>query len=235
MKNFCCFLIFLVAAGVLYSCSPQTNQPTQYEYQVYLPDDYRNNDLKPYPVIFFLHGASLRGNDLEKINKYGLPKLIKEGCDFDFIIISPQCPPEMTWTSEDWFLKIFVDVKQKYRVDTNRVYLTGMSLGGEGTWYIAEKFPDLFAAIAPVCGRTSHIRSILKDVDKIAHLPVWIFHGVKDKVYPVNESDVIYEKLKRSNAHARYTRYPDLGHGATHDSTYRNEELYRWFLEHTKH
>ena len=200
----------------------------------YFPYNYKSEELKNYPVIFFLHGASLRGDDINKIKKYGIPKLIDEGKDFDFIAISPQCPSGLTWASEDWFLKTFEDVKTRYHIDTNRVYLTGMSLGGEGTWYIAEKFPDIFAAVAPVCGRTSNIKSIIKDVHKLSQLPIWIFHGEKDKIYLVSESDEIYKVLIKINKDVKYTRYPDLGHGETHDTTYKNDELYHWFLEHKK-
>lgn len=234
MKKYIFILTIISLLRVTYSCSSQTNPENKYEYLIYLPNGYEKEDLKSFPAIFFLHGASLRGNDLEMIKKYGIPKLIKEGKDFDFIIISPQCPSNLTWVSEEWFLKTFEDVKSKYRLDTNRVYLTGMSLGGEGTWYIAEKYPYLFAAIAPVCGRTSTIRSINKDVEKIANLPIWIFHGALDKVYPVRESDDIYNKLIKINENVIYTRYSDLGHGATHDTTYKNDDLYKWFLKHTK-
>jgi predicted peptidase len=172
-------------------------------------------------------------DDINKIEKYGIPKFVKEGKDFNFIIISPQCPSGLTWVSENWFLKTFEEIKAKYRIDTNKVYLTGMSLGGEGTWYIAEKYPDVFAAIAPVCGRSSNIKSIKKDIDKISNLPVWLFHGEQDKTYAVTESDDIYKKLVKINKDVKYTRYPNLGHWETHDSTYKNDELYDWFLDHS--
>jgi len=179
-----------------------------------------------------MHGASLRGDNLEKIKKYGIPKLVSEGKDFEFIIISPQCPLYKNWSSDIWFPHTFEDIKKKFRIDTNRVYLTGLSMGGEGTWYIAEQYSKTFAAIAPVCGRVSHISSIERDINTIANLPIWIFHGVKDKVYSVEESDKIYQLLKELNPEIKYTRYSELGHGATHDSTYKNSELYQWFLTH---
>lgn len=107
-------------------------------------------------------------------------------------------------------------------------------MGGEGTWYISEQHPEIFAAIAPVCGRMSHISSIKRDVKKIAQLPIWIFHGAKDRVYSVEESDKIYQLLRELNPNIKYTRYPDLGHGATHVTTYKNSELYGWFLSHKR-
>jgi predicted peptidase len=107
-------------------------------------------------------------------------------------------------------------------------------MGGEGTWYISEQYPKIFAAAVPVCGRISQISSIAKEADKIAQLPIWIFHGVKDRVYAIEESDRIYELLKEMNPRIKYTRYSNLGHWATHDSTYKISELYEWFLTHKR-
>lgn len=108
---------------------------------------------------------------MHKIKRYGIPKLVDEGREFDFVVISPQCPSNLDWASENWFLSTFEDVITKYRINTNRVYLTGLSLGGKGTWYIAEQYPDHFAAIVPVCGRTRQISSIRKNVNKLADMP----------------------------------------------------------------
>lgn len=231
MRKYFNFLIIIFV--ILFSCTSQSQPKKKYHYLTYLPTDYNDEELKNYPVLFFLHGASLRGNDINKIEKFGIPKLIKEGKDFDFIVISPQCPSGMTWASENWFLKTFEDVKTKYRIDTNKIYMTGMSYGGEGTLYIAEQFPEIFAAIAPVCSRTSYIKSINADIHKISNLPIWLFHGELDKTFAVTESDDIYKKLVKINKDVKYTRYPNLGHWATHDSTYKNDVLYNWFLEHT--
>lgn len=229
--------MFLVFSFILFTCScqdKQTASTVNYDYLTYLPSDYQEDEFKNWPLIIFLHGASLRGNDLQKLNKFGIPKLIKEGREFDFIIISPQCPANKDWTTENWFPATYNEIREKFRIDTNRVYLTGLSLGGEGTWYISEQYPDIFAAISPVCGRVSHIPSILKESEEISSLPIWIFHGALDKVYSVKESDKMYSLLKDLNPNIRYTRYPDLGHGATHDTTYKDPELYNWFLSHYK-
>ena len=207
----------------------------RYAYLAYLPPDYQHDGQERWPVIIFLHGASLRGNNLEKVKKYGIPKLVSEGKAFEFVVISPQCPSNKDWSSDIWFPHIFEDIKKKFRIDTNRLYLTGLSMGGEGTWFIAEQYPERFAAIAPVCGRISQISSIERNVEKIAQMPIWIFHGVKDRVYSVEESDRIYQLLKDLNPKIRYTRYSELGHGATHDSTYRYSGLYEWFLTHELH
>jgi predicted peptidase len=226
-------IILLIAITI--SCNEyRAKNVVQYDYLTYLPSEYQHDETKEWPLIIFLHGASLRGNNLEKIKKYGIPKLINEGKEFDFIIISPQCPLYQDWSSDIWFPPTFDDIKKKFRIDTNRVYLTGLSMGGEGTWYISEQHPQIFAAIAPVCGQINHITSIERDVNKIAFLPIWIFHGAKDRVYSVEESDKMYGLLKKVNQNLKYTRYPDLGHGATHDTTYRSHGLYDWFLSHKR-
>lgn len=121
-----------------------------------------------------------------------------------------------------------------FHVRRSRVYLTGLSMGGEGTWYIAEQYPEVFAAIAPVCGRSGAIERIRRDAGKITGIPTWIFHGAKDRVYSVEESDVMFKRLWDVNPDLRYYRYPDLGHGATHAAAYRDSALYRWFLEQKK-
>ncbi len=234
MKRFLIFKTFLLIAVLMACSSNPAKKVVKYHYLSYLPKGYDQNIEKKWPLIIFLHGASLRGNDLEKVKKYGIPKLIEDGQDFEFVIISPQCPSYQDWTTDDWFTSTFNEIIDKYHVDTTRVYLTGMSLGGEGTWFIAEQYPEKFAAIAPVCGRITHISNIQKDYKKLSRLPIWIFHGAKDKVYSVEESDMMYKMLKEINDDVQYTRYPELGHGATHDSTYRNSRLYQWFLTHQK-
>jgi predicted peptidase len=191
-------------------------------YLVYLPKDYKNSNEK-WPVIFFLHGAGERGSELELVKKNGLPKLV-ESADYPFIVISPQCPE-----NTDWDLNalngLYAEVLKKYKVDQSRVYLTGLSMGGYGTWAWAIDSPDKFAAIAPVCGGG---RAFM--VSRIKDLPVWAFHGLKDDVVPVYESEKMVNALKKISEKAKLTVYPE----ADHDSwtlTYSNPELYKWLLE----
>ncbi|MFC2083592.1 prolyl oligopeptidase family serine peptidase [Bacteroidota bacterium] len=202
----------------------------RYDYLLYLPKSYSEDSLKNWPLIIFLHGASLRGNDLEKIKKFGIPNLIEQGKKFPFLIISPQLPTKKRWSTDNWLDTLFVEVTVKYRIDPDRIYLTGLSLGGEGTWHIAEKYSDKFAAIAPICGRTSYIPDIREEVNKIKHLPIWVFHGAKDRVIPIEESETMVKLLRKYNSNVKFTVYQDLGHGETHKKAYNDEELYIWFL-----
>jgi predicted peptidase len=196
-------------------------------YLIYLPKDYEDKSSKEkWPVIFFLHGSGERGTDLDSVKKNGLPMLV-EKTDYPFIVVSPQCPEGERW--DPYALNsLYKEILKKYRADKNRVYLTGLSMGGYGTWAWAIESPDKFAAIAPVCGGGDPMMtSIIKNV------PVWAFHGLKDNVVLPSESIEMIDALKKSGANPKLTLYPD----ASHDSwtlTYNNPELYEWFLQHRK-
>jgi predicted peptidase len=153
--------------------------------------------------------------------------LVEQGKDFRFILISPQCPLGKRWDPLA-LIALLDEVENIYRVDKNRIYVTGLSMGGEGTWNLAFTQPDRFAAIAPVCGRTG---SLYLDAGKIKDLPVWVFHGAKDDVVPISESERMVEVLKECGNDVQFTRYPEANHNAW-TKTYNNLELYKWILEH---
>jgi predicted peptidase len=193
-------------------------------YLLYLPEDYEDSE-KQFPLVLFLHGMGERGTDIEKVKTHGIPKLISEGKEFPFIVVSPQCPDEYFW-NDDVLIALLDEIEQNYRVDKNKIYVTGLSMGGHGTWTLALAQPNRFAAIAPVCGWGHPV-----EFCKLAQMPIWVFHGAKDFVVPLNDSEQIVEQLKKcGSTKVKFTIYPE----ATHDSwteTYNNEELYKWFLE----
>jgi pimeloyl-ACP methyl ester carboxylesterase len=195
-------------------------------YLLYIPDGYGKDTTVKWPLILFLHGGAERGNNLEKVKANGPPKLISKGKKFPFIIVSPQVPSGELWDPDllVWMLK---DIITKYKVDEERIYLTGLSIGGHGTWQTSEKYPELFAAIAPVSGWGDPLQAW-----KIRHTPVWIFHGAKDPVVPVIASVVMADSLKRYN-NVQLTVYPNAVHDCWTE-TYNNDNLYKWFLEHKK-
>ncbi|HTO94351.1 MAG TPA: PHB depolymerase family esterase, partial [Bacteroidota bacterium] len=122
----------------------------QAPYLVYLPPDY-GKDERAWPLVLFLHGAGERGTRVELVKRHGPPKLAAAGRQFPFILVSPQCPEDEYWSVP--VLKALLDrILATYRVDRSRIYLTGLSMGGNGTWRMAMAYPDLFAAIAPICG-----------------------------------------------------------------------------------
>src|SRR5690554_4630573 len=128
MKSFFLVLI-LITSAISIQAQPLSKAKAKYDYLVYLPDDHLE---KKYPLIIYLHGSSNRGSDLNKLKQYGLPHAIDKGEEFDFIIISPQCPEGKIWSSENWFEPLYAELISKYKIDTDRVYLTGVSMGGGG-------------------------------------------------------------------------------------------------------
>ncbi|MHC4397198.1 MAG: carboxylesterase family protein [Planctomycetota bacterium] len=198
------------------------------KYLLFLPAGYGENEQK-WPLILFLHGAGERGDDLEKVKLHGPPKIVEKQKDFPFILVSPQCPEEKWWPNEiDMLINLLDDIVSRYNVDTERVYLTGLSMGGYGAWRLATEYPERFAAMAPICGG-----GIPALADKLKDVPVWAFHGAKDDVIPLKESSDMVNALKECGGDAKLTVYPE----AEHDSwteTYENDELYKWLLEHRK-
>ena len=197
-------------------------------YLLYLPKDYGKDTAKKWPLILFLHGSGESGSDVEKVKVHGPPKLVAAGKEMPFIVVSPQAPtPRVGWQVET-LNTLLDDVIQKYSVDEDRVYLTGLSMGGFGTWALAGANPERFAAIAPICGGGQPFMA-----RRMRNLPVWVFHGAKDPTVPVKLSEDMVEALKGAGAEVKFTVYPDAGHDSW-TATYDNPELYTWFLEHKR-
>jgi predicted peptidase len=197
-------------------------------YLLALPNGYGEKDRK-WPLMIFLHGAGERGANLELVKKHGPPKLIEQGKDLPFIVVSPQCPSEDWWPEKvETLIALLDEIQSKYAVDPERVYLTGLSMGGFGTWTLGCQHPERFAAIAPICGGGQRYRA-----GKLKDVPVWAFHGAKDPVVPLAESQTMVDAVTRAGGQARLTVYPD----AQHDSwtaTYDNPEFYKWLLSHKR-
>ena len=195
-------------------------------YLLYLPKGYGEDKDKRWPLILFLHGAGERGSNLDAVKTHGPPKLVEQGKDFPFVIVSPQCPSETWWTERlDALTAMLDDVESKYAVDHNRVYLTGLSMGGFGSWSLACEYPDRFAAVVPICGGGDP-----RDVGRIRDIPIWVFHGGKDPTVPVQRSREMVDALRKMGGRVRYTEYPDVGHGSWVPA-YATEELYEWMLQ----
>jgi predicted peptidase len=195
------------------------------DYLLYLPNGYEESD-ETYPLMLFLHGAGESGEDLEKVKMHGPPKLIEEGEDFPFIVVSPQSPGR-GW-NPDALSALLDEVIASHRVDEDRIYLTGLSMGGFGTWALAAAKPDRFAAIAPICGGGDP-----RTADRIKSLPIWVFHGAKDNVVPLSSSERMVDALEELGAEVKFTVYPEAGHDSW-TVTYENPELVEWFLTHSR-
>lgn len=198
------------------------------KYLLFLPADYGQKQQR-WPLIMFLHGASERGDDLKKVKVHGPPKIVENRKDFPFIVVSPQCPEDDWWTGKvEVLINLLDDIVARYKVDKERVYLTGLSMGGYGTWSLASVHPERFAAIAPICGGGKRFMAMrLKDI------PVWVFHGAKDKTVPLKESEEMVNAIRNRGGNAKFTIYPDAGHDSWTE-TYNNQKLYDWFLEQSK-
>nr|WP_319571035.1 prolyl oligopeptidase family serine peptidase [uncultured Draconibacterium sp.] len=211
----------------------QSPETVFYKYITYLPADYANDLFKEYPLLIFLHGGSARGKDTLDLYSSGPFDQIYRGRNFPFIVVAPQCPKHLRWSTENWFENFYSDLIKKYRIDTNRVYLTGASLGGSGTWYLATKYPDKFTAIAPMSGFTRHMDYISENIENLKNIPIWALHGESDNVVPVEETDYLITKLSEINNQIKYTREKDVGH-SIHWLVYPETEIYDWFLKHEK-
>jgi dipeptidyl aminopeptidase/acylaminoacyl peptidase len=207
----------------------QNPKDTNYHYISYTPKEYDKDTLKKWPLIIYLHGGSSRGTDTMKLYSSGIPDQIWRGREFPFVIVAPQCPLNQRWSTDNWFENFYAEITTKYSIDTNKIYLTGVSLGGSGTWYLATKFPKKFAAIAPMSGFTRHIEYIKNNTDNLIDIPIWAFHGKKDKVVEFEETEWIINKLKEKNKDLKFTADPNAGHGM-YWSVYPEQELYDWFL-----
>ncbi len=205
------------------------------DYWLALPDDYEEKSDQLFPLMLFLHGIGERSDapaGIEAVKVHGPPKRIASGHPLPFIVVSPQCPAENWWSSHVTALMRLLDhITATYRVDTQRVYLTGLSMGGFGTWHLAYLYPERFAAAAPVCGGLAWFVGLEKAAQRMKHLPIWAFHGAKDATVPIGESQRVIEALKAAGGNVKFTVYRNLGHDSW-TKTYANPKLYEWFLQH---
>jgi pimeloyl-ACP methyl ester carboxylesterase len=221
---------WLDAATRLHRAAAQTTEQdgegTTVRYWQYLPEGYADRD-EPWPLVIFLHGAGERGDDLAKVTVHGLPKAVRDEMDLPFVGISPQCPAESWWPTMPETLDALLDhALRTYHVDEDRVAVTGLSMGGFGTWAWAADAPDRFAALAPICGGINPI-----DTLKITHIPQWVVHGVKDPVVPFEMSKFAVDWLRQRGADVRFTVVPDGGHNVWSD-VYADQDFWDWLTSH---
>ena len=197
------------------------------DYLLYLPRDYYEDSKQLWPTMLCLHGVGERGDDLERVKSHGPAKYIDQGRDYPFVIVTPQCPAD-AWWDVDVLLALLDVVEETTRVDPDRVYLTGLSMGGFGTWHTAAREPARFAAIAPICGGGK-----VADAPRLKNLPIWAFHGAKDTVVLPEKSIEMVDAVNRAGGIAKFTLYPDAAHDSWTE-TYEKPELYEWLLSHRR-
>jgi predicted peptidase len=195
------------------------------KYLLFLPEGYEKAD-KPWPLVLFLHGSGESGSDLAKVKIHGPPKIVETKKDFPFILISPQS------LGRGWdpaaLNALLDDVEANYRVDKDRVYLTGLSMGGFGTWTLAAFTPNRFAALVPICGGGNPA-----DAPRLKHIPIWVFHGAKDRTVPLARSEAMVNALKEAGGNVKFTVYPEAGHDSW-TAAYNDPNLWTWLAQQKK-
>jgi len=181
-----------------------------------------------------LHGSGERGTNPMVLTLQGLPKILAQRRDFPFIVVSPQCPPEQWWWSRTHVLSALLEkIESRYSVDSKRIYVTGLSMGGYGTWALAYRYPQRFAAIVPIAGGYYDGTDTLpKDICVLKDVPTWAFHGAMDDVVLPSESERVVSVLKACGSAVRFTLYPEAGHVESWELAYDDPELYEWLLQH---
>lgn len=243
MKFLCALVLGLLALGTgchkhiatvimerrVLSMRIPREHPNEMHYVVQLPRGYHDETNRLWPLVFYLHGIGESGTDLDKVLRFGPPKVVAEGRDLPCIIVSPQVPRGYFWFREsNWTLEILEKAMRDYRVDRQRVHITGNSMGAYGALLMAAREPGLFASCVPVCGGIDYVDSIrLRDV------PIWAFHGDADPIIPVEESKRLVELVKKVGGNARLTLYPGVGHNSW-DRAYSDPELWAWMLAQKK-
>jgi predicted peptidase len=243
------FLVFLFPLGLM-AKEKLPLQPHVFKnesgetlpYQLMLPENY--DPKQSYPLVIFLHGAGERGTDNVKQSVHGVPQFASEENrkKYPCFLIAPQCPEEKKWVEVDWAadkhdtpkepsaparltLELIDSLVKNYSIDKQRIYLTGLSMGGYGTWDLLARRPDFFAAGVVVCGGADEATA-----EKLKSLPLWVFHGAKDGVVKPIRSQRMVEALKKVGSKVRYTEYPTVGHDSWNPA-YQDPEMMKWLFE----
>jgi predicted peptidase len=234
-----CLLVTLLHAGCKKDDPEQTPIVQQevyhaasLDYLLFMPTATTALQNGKYPLILSLSGIGERGSDLQLLKRDGLPKILDGFNSFPFIVVSPQCPSSTEWYYDrtDTLLKQLLDiVVQRYPVDTMRVYVTGYSMGGIGSWDLAIRYPRRFAAVLPISAR----REPSWDPCTMHDLPVWAFHGAKDDVVPLTKGQDVIDAFRACGGEAKFTVYPDAWHDAW-TRTYGNPDIYEWLLKQSR-
>ena len=212
----------------------QINKTIPLNYLLHMPEQAYLNSDERWPTILFLHGRGESGEDLTAVSQQGLPQYIADKPDFPFIVIAPQCPWKSWWPEQaDNLAAILNECISTYPIDTTRLYLTGLSMGGFGSWYLGCKWPDRFTAVAPICGGGYWFHGFPEQVEALKSTPVWAFHGAIDSVVPMEMSQILVDTLRDCGGDVKFTIYPDAEHDAWTE-TYNNPELYAWVLRHKR-
>lgn len=211
-------------------------QGVKLPYRLLVPKGHDNG--RKFPLVLYLHGAGEKGDDNEKQLANGAEQFasLKIRLCFPAFVVVPQCAPDQWWADSDnnpaapllLAYQALEALRTEFSIDDRRIYITGISMGGFGTWSALARWPGYFAAAVPVCGGGDPAKAgLVKDT------PLWVFHGSEDQVVKVDYSRIMVAAVRRAGGKPRYTEYPDVGHNSW-DLVYRDEEMYTWLFSQKK-
>lgn len=213
--------------------NPYTSEESKLNFLLYLPDEYGLETQQKWPLILYLHGLGERGNNLDYLITSGLPKRLQGDADFPFIVVSPQGHGEYEfWSKEEMVTSLFTlldEIQANFSVDPKRIFLTGVSAGGEGTWNIGLRYPDRFAGLVPVMGYYGYPFEVPSTICDLKDVPIWAFHGAKDELVPLDAEEGLVNALKACGGNSQLTIFPNGNHGIE-DEAYATPDLYEWML-----
>ena len=234
------FVVFAVIVGVAFLRSPsarsaepvagkqveqsfKSSDSADVAYLLYLPENYEPG--VALPVMLFLHGRGESDGPLSLVAKWGPPLLVAEGEKFPYILLSPQCPKEDKWesaTQQTRLIELLDSTIEKFGGDKTRIYVTGLSMGGSGSWRLAADHPGRFVAVVPICGRGE-----ITDANQLKSLSIWVFCGDQDGVFKANE-EMVQAVVAAGSQSIRFTSLEHFGHNVW-SAAYASPELYQWF------
>jgi predicted peptidase len=193
-------------------------------YLLYLPKEYGSKE--KVPLMLFLHGRGESQPPLSNVAKWGPPRQLARGEHLPYIVVSPQCPTNESWGQpgqQKLLVKLLDQVTEKYKVDQSKIYLTGLSMGGYGSWRLAADHPERFAAVVPICGGGR-----AEDAEKLKELPIWVWHGTEDTAVPLARSTEMVEAIRKAGGtRVRFTVLEHIGH-VSWEAAYTAPDLYQW-------
>jgi predicted peptidase len=218
------FCLFLSIQFLSFSQLSAVKGKADYNFWLSLPADSILTDNPP--ILIFLHGKSLSGSDMNMVRKYGVIHEMDKGRVVPAIVIAPQVPAGKSWEPKK-IMEVLRYVQSKYKTDTNRVYVAGMSLGGYGTLHFAGEYPEIVTAAVALCGGGN-----VKDAGNLAEVPLWIQHGNLDNAVPISESEKIVKAIKACNGgeNLTYTVVKGANHGDL-ERVFRTDEMYNWLFQ----
>jgi predicted esterase len=211
------------------------SEESGFDYLFYVPDDFGIDPQKKWPLILYLHGMGQLNSSLDWLEVYTLPEMLKDNGDYPFLVVSPLAKSKAYefWPEKEMTDSLFIlleEIQDTVSVDQNRIYLTGESAGGNGTWGIGVQHPEYFAALVSSMGYYGWPYTVPENICDLKDVPVWAFHGAKDEVMPFEAEQILVDALKACGGNVQFTIFPDIGHDVDSDQVYTSE-LFTWLLE----